>query len=240
MEAFRILLLAAAVAAARGILLDVDPSSCQEAQALVGELELQAEIAEAVVADAFCVFDVDTDLPGPDLREALGNPAWLLAAEENAPFAAEALWHLDRINQAAPPLDGDSTAPYTGAGVTVYVLDTPVQRMHPEFDGRATVAPGNDGNMTNGHGTFVASLAAGANVGAAPRARVHAVPVLDDEGAGSTLSVLRGLAAVSRTQRSAAVILMAFSGPRSAVLERAAAALAANNILVAAAGNESG
>lgn len=45
----------------------------------------------------------------------------------------------------------------------------------------------------NGHGTHVAGIAAGRNVGVAKSASVHAVKVLDCTGSGTTFSVVAGV-----------------------------------------------
>jgi len=47
------------------------------------------------------------------------------------------LWHLDRVNQAALPLDGDSAGDdqWRGRGVAIFVLDTGLDAEHQEFAG---------------------------------------------------------------------------------------------------------
>lgn len=49
------------------------------------------------------------------------------------------LWHLDRIDERALPLDGAPFAPvFTGAGIVIYSIDTGVYAEHSMFGGRAT------------------------------------------------------------------------------------------------------
>lgn len=114
-------------------------------------------------------------------------------------------WHLDRINQQSGPLDGDaSLGPLTGAGVTIYVVDSGTRLSHEQFGGRALA--GADPVTTSGqapieprssdcdgHGTHVAALAAGQTVGVAPGATVVSVRVLDCEGQGTVENVVKGL-----------------------------------------------
>jgi subtilisin family serine protease len=76
----------------------------------------------------------------------------------------------------------------TGSGVTVVVIDTGVNPDHTEVAGRVTwsvntVDDGqSDGRDGNGHGTAVASIAAGRTIGVAPDASIAAIRALDDDG----------------------------------------------------------
>ena len=133
-------------------------------------------------------------------------------------------WHLDRINQAQLPLDGNSArGPLTGVGIDIYIVDTGVRGTHEQILGR--VLPGIDIPTDNGsskvnpvtsdcdgHGSHVAGLAAGSTVGVAPRARVIAVRVLDCNGDGEVADVVAALQWVRAHHRSgvAAVVNLSF------------------------------
>lgn len=133
-------------------------------------------------------------------------------------------WHLDRINQARLPLDGNSAfGPLTGAGIDIYIVDTGIRSTHEQFGAR--VLPGIDIPTDNGsskinpvtsdcdgHGTHVAALAAGSTVGVAPQARLIAVRVLDCNGDGEVADVVNALQWVRAHHRSgvAAVVNLSF------------------------------
>ena len=84
-------------------------------------------------------------------------------------------WGLDRIDQRALPLSGTYTYTSAGAGVHVYIIDSGIWTIHPEFGGRADnvydVAnngiTGVTGEDCNGHGTEVASVVGGQAYGVA-------------------------------------------------------------------------
>ena len=133
-------------------------------------------------------------------------------------------WHLDRINQAQLPLDGNSArGPLTGVGIDIYIVDTGVRGTHEQILGR--VLPGIDIPTDNGlskvnpvtsdcdgHGTHVAALSAGSTVGVATQARVISVRVLDCKGDGEVADVVNALQWVRAHHRSgvAAVVNLSF------------------------------
>jgi subtilisin family serine protease len=136
----------------------------------------------------------------------------------NAPL----LWHLDRIDQVDKELDGHFDRRNGGAGSVIYVMDTGILAAHEEFasaagsrviagiDATAAVPLGrskctSDNKATApcfdnveelasaSHGTGVASIAAGKNVGVAPEAMVVSVRVMNERGLATTRTYLEGL-----------------------------------------------
>eukprot|EP01118_Nematostelium_gracile_P008257 TRINITY_DN2736_c0_g3_i2.p1 TRINITY_DN2736_c0_g3~~TRINITY_DN2736_c0_g3_i2.p1 ORF type:complete len:554 (-),score=193.33 TRINITY_DN2736_c0_g3_i2:27-1688(-) len=157
------------------------------------------------------------------------------------------LWGLDRIDQANPsPRSGTYDVPggFTGAGVTVYVLDTGLRASHTEFAGR--VAAGRDfigdGQGTNdceGHGTHCAGTIAGATFGVAPGAKIAPVRVLGCDGSGSSAGVIGGINWVAANAVKPAVGSMSLGGGRSTTENQAVErAIAAGIPFAVAAGNE--
>ena len=154
-------------------------------------------------------------------------------------------WGLDRVDQRSLPLDNRYSRTQSGAGVTVYVIDTGVRATHSELTGR--VAPGfttlSDGNGTNdcqGHGTHVAATTAGTNYGVAPAALVVPVRVMNCSGSGSTSDIIAGIDwIISHHQPGVpAVANMSLGGPRSAALDLAVSRGVADGVtFVVAAGN---
>jgi len=134
----------------------------------------------------------------------------------------ELLWYLDRIDQIGGVLDGSFDRMSGGAGSVIYVVDTGVMASHGEFArsggsrviggidatssvdiGRSTCASGNkatapcfdgfDELATASHGTSVASIAAGNNIGVAPAALIVSVRVMNERGLATTRTYLDGL-----------------------------------------------
>ncbi|MEU8677892.1 S8 family peptidase [Streptomyces sp. NPDC048560] len=110
---------------------------------------------------------------------------------------------------------------YDGAGVKIAVVDTGIDATHPDLTGRV-VAERNfsgspDARDRVGHGTHVASVAAGTGAedarfkGVAPAAQLINAKVLDDRGVGEDSAVLAGVDwAVAQ---GADVINMSLGGP---------------------------
>lgn len=142
--------------------------------------------------------------------------------------SAPLLWHLDRIDQVAASLDGQFDRRDGGAGSVIYVMDTGVMASHGEFlsaGGASRVIAGFDATSSvdlgrsrcvsddkatapcydvidelaaASHGTGVASIAAGRNVGVAPDASIVSVRVMNERGLATTRTYLEGLDAIIR------------------------------------------
>jgi len=159
-----------------------------------------------------------------------------------------ATWGLNRIN-------ADQRG-RTGAGATVFVLDTGVRSSHREFGGRAASAldmtsgslrecngATNCAGDAQGHGTHCAGTAGGASYGVAPGAAVRSVKVLSDQGSGSwswSYEALDWLAAGNGARVRPAVASMSLGGPGTQQAMRNAVDAAVNSgvVVVVAGGND--
>lgn len=189
------------------------------------------------------------DLNAGQLR-ALVNSARIRSVEEDFEVKLletqnNAVWGLDRVDQATLPLSNTFTSADQGAGVRAYVVDTGVLTSHQEFAGR--VLPGftaiSDGRGVvdcNGHGTHVAGTIAGTTYGVAKAANVVPVRVLDCNGSGFLSSVVAGLDFVAQDNPagSPAVVNLSLGGGVSATLDAAVENLVSRGVtVVVAAGN---
>jgi subtilisin family serine protease len=110
-----------------------------------------------------------------------------------------ATWGLDRIDQAALPLNTTYNYTATGTAVTAYIIDTGIRRSHPEFGGRASapgfdaISPSTGADDCHGHGTHVAGTVGGATYGVAKQVTLVSVRVLDCSGSGSWSQVIAGV-----------------------------------------------
>jgi len=90
-----------------------------------------------------------------------------------------------------------------GEGIKIGIVDTGIDPSHADLEGRLaamTSLVGGDGTDDNGHGTHVASIAAGTGAasggkyrGVAPAASLYVAKVLDANGGGTMSGVMAGL-----------------------------------------------
>lgn len=213
---------------------------------LAVEPEVYVHALDSIDAPPFTGGDVDVDLSTMDED--------VDAAEVYADTATYA-WGLKAV-RAIPPIL--ATAPWSGSGIRIAVLDTGLDLGHPDFAGRViasqsfiTGQPVQDGHS---HGTHCAGTAAGPKVpsggtqrryGVAHGSRLLIGKVLSDQGGGSSGGILAGIQWA--VQQGAHVISMSLGSIVSVgqtyftYYEQAAvAALNSGALIVAAAGNNNG
>jgi subtilisin family serine protease len=161
-------------------------------------------------------------------------------AEEFYPWGLDTI-HVPDVHHEEPGLKG--------AGVMVAILDTGIDRTHPDLSkslkGGYNALAGQDPQNyqdDNGHGTHMAGIiAARMNglgvVGAAYQAQIVAVKVLDQDGHGRLSDLINGLGWVRSNKVKVVNMSLGFS-ETSPLLERAIQSLyEAGTIMVASAGN---
>ena len=129
-------------------------------------------------------------------------------------------WNQDRIDQQSLPLDGKYEYQTFGKGVRIYVIDSGVT-MVSELNGRVengaynrTIAT--TSNDCSGHGTSVASVAAGKTLGVAPQATIVPIRVFSCAGTGYQSYSIEALSWVASNHPGGpAVINMSLGGDYS-------------------------
>lgn len=134
------------------------------------------------------------------------------------------------------------------ASVSVAVVDTGVDRTHPDLNvvGGVDFTPDDDYGLDgNGHGTHVAGILGALNngvgmLGAVPGAPIWSLKVLSAAGQGTTTDVVEALNWVAEKGRDSniRVVNLSLSGPKSRLMCDAVRAVVSRGItVVAAAGN---
>ncbi|KAJ8050906.1 Subtilisin-like protease 2 [Holothuria leucospilota] len=135
-----------------------------------------------------------------------------------------------------------SSFPGTGAGVTVYVIDTGIRYTHVDFGGRAEPGfdfAGGSGEDCHGHGTHCAGTVGGRTYGVAKCVTLKSVRVFDCFGSGSRSGIIAGVDFTARDCGGGrCVASMSLRGPRSSSVDNAVAnAVSKGVVVVVAAGN---
>lgn len=127
-------------------------------------------------------------------------------------------WGLDWMDQHAAPTDGQFGYVYNGAGVHMYIVDSGVRGGHVEFTGRI----GNGACKVSfswgcsptidqiGHGTAVASQAAGTVAGMAKGATIHPVRIDDGDNGAYEGDLIDGLEWVLQNRLTPAVVNLSY------------------------------
>ncbi len=144
---------------------------------------------------------------------------------------------------------------FYGTGITIAILDTGVDKYHPDLIGRIidedcyeSCHNGNDEDHgfnsaldDHGHGTHCAGIAAGNGtiVGVAPGANIHAIKVLSSEGSGSISGIIAGIEKAVQSEVDIISLSLGGSGnpddPASQAIDNA---VESGIVAVIAAGND--
>jgi aqualysin 1 len=157
----------------------------------------------------------------------------------------QATWGLDRVDQAALPLNTTYNYDYTGAGVYAFIIDTGIRADHTEFAGRmvtgfSSVSDSNGTNDCNGHGTHVAGTVGGTVYGVAKQVSLIPVRVLNCQGSGTWSGVIAGIDHAANSVLRPAVANMSLGGGFSSSVNLAVKGAVDKGVTMAvAAGNES-
>lgn len=153
-------------------------------------------------------------------------------------------WGLDRIDQRATAGNGSYSYGSTGAGVTVFVIDTGIRASHREFSGRVVsgwdfVDGDLDASDCSSHGTHVSGTIAGEEYGVARDATLVSLRVWGCDDGGWARDIIAALDwAVQHRPAGPAVVNISGGGTGYAPMDAAVrAAVAAGLPVVVAALN---
>lgn len=157
-------------------------------------------------------------------------------------------WGLARISDREIGMNMYSYDESAGQGTCVYVIDTGIDDTHPDFGGRAQQIKSFIRGETadgHGHGTHCAGTVGSAGFGVAKKATIFGIKVFSDKAETTRSRIIAGMDYTIQDATKRAVqcpngvfASLSLGGPKSIVMNNAAAKMVKNNIFVAvAAGN---
>lgn len=170
----------------------------------------------------------------------------LLAPEDPATSVSVSNWGLDRVDQRDWPGNWTYTYYGTGAGTEIWVIDSGIYSSHSEFQGRTVVGEGgyNGSNPLtdcHGHGTQVASVAAGNTVGVSRQTSLHVVKIYPDNqcsGSSPAGALAWGInRAANRLTPGRAVVNVSYNGVNQSTADAINGLKSVGAVVAKAAGN---
>ncbi|MGV8082048.1 MAG: S8 family serine peptidase [Coriobacteriia bacterium] len=229
-----------------------------EARALYSAKSLSAEQPERAKSGRFSVVQVPEGMSAAEFAEQLENMPGVQYAEPNYVMVAletptdpdfSLQWGLSRIGA---PAAWDVT---DGAGVTVAIVDSGIDLIHPEFTGRINTVDDYDfvnGDSTalddEGHGTHVAGIVAAAMnnatgshgvVGVADECTILPIKVISTKGTSTAAQVADGIMWAADHGADVINLSLGSESYSKAVDQAVLYAVAKDIVVVAASGNDS-
>jgi subtilisin len=203
-------------------------------------------VADEVVHEF--TFDAVTVVTTPGAAADLAARSDVRYVEEDGTMetlAQSTPWGIDRVDAEQVHAAGE-----TGDGVDLAIIDTGIDRTHPDLQANlgsgVTIVGGltaGDGQDDNGHGTHCAGTADGVDnaqgvVGVATQATLHPVKVLTASGSGTTSDVARGIEYTGEQGWDVGSLSLGGGGDSNVLREAVEYATGEGVLLVAAAGND--
>lgn len=151
-------------------------------------------------------------------------------------------WGQDRIDQRNLPLNGSFNVSDGGNGVNIYIIDTGINRNHIEFSGRigtvTSTISGGASNDCHGHGTHVASTAAGQNYGVAPDATVNSIRIAYNcQGRATTSDMIEAFEWIINNGQPNSIINLSYTVNSHLAMYAMNNAIIDGHVVVSSAGN---
>lgn len=144
-------------------------------------------------------------------------------------------WGLDRIDQAALPLNGTYNYTATGAGINVYIVSSGISTAHTDFGGRASNvydATGGSGQDCYGLGSHLAGVIGSTTFGVAKQANLRGIRYMDCRGFATTADFIESADWLRANLVRPAVAYLVYGGAWSTSIDDAMRRLYSAGIFV--------